>query len=58
LGDGEEIPTATPIEPASTTSTHGPNPTISTSWGPFEQMAQPTPAAHEETSAVLEGEVS
>ena len=30
-GDGEAIPTATPIEPASTTSAHGPNPTTSTS---------------------------
>ena len=53
-GDLEPTPTAAPIEPASTTSAHGPDPTTSTSWGLLGQVTQPTPAAHEETPAVVE----
>ena len=35
-GDLEPTPAAATIEPASTTSAHGPDPTNSTPWGPFE----------------------
>lgn len=37
-GDLEPTPTAAPIEPASTTSAHDPDPTTSTSWGLLEQV--------------------
>ena len=45
---------ATPIEPASTTSAHGPEPSTSTSWGPCELLPQLT----KEAPAVDEGEAT
>jgi hypothetical protein len=34
--DPEPTPPAAPLEPASTTSPHGPDPSSSTTWGPLE----------------------
>ena len=45
---------AAPIEPASTTSAHGLEPSTSTSWGPCEPLPQST----EEAPAVDEGEAT
>jgi len=36
----------------------GPDPTTSTSRGPIEQVTQPSPAAHEETPALVEEEAT
>jgi hypothetical protein len=41
-----------------TTSTHGPDPSTSTTWGPFEQLPQPVSAAPEEAPAAIEGEAT
>jgi hypothetical protein len=37
---------------------HGPDPSSSTTWGPHEPPPQPTPAAHEEAPAAVEGEAT
>ena len=37
-GDPELTPPAAPLEPSTTTLAHGPDPSTSTSWGPFEQL--------------------
>jgi transposase InsO family protein len=47
----EPTPLAAPIEPASTTTGDGPNPTSSTTWGPLE----PTPTETRGVEAALEG---
>jgi hypothetical protein len=57
-GDPEPTPPATPLEPATSTSTHGPDPSTFTTWGPFEQPHQPTSAAPEEAQAAVEGKVT
>ncbi|KAM0870000.1 hypothetical protein ACQ4PT_040317 [Festuca glaucescens] len=57
-GDSEPTPPAAPLEPATTTSAHGLDPSTSTTWGPFEQLPQPVPAAPEEALAVVEGEAT
>ena len=44
-GDPEPIPPAAPLEPTTSTLAHSPNPSSSTTWGPFEQPPQPTLAA-------------
>ena len=49
---------AAPIEPASTTSAHGPYPSSSMTWGPHELPPQPTPAEPEEAPATVEGEAT
>ena len=56
--DPEPTPRAAPLEPATSTSAHGPDPSSSTTWGPFEQPPQPTPAAPKEDPAAVEGEVT
>jgi hypothetical protein len=48
----------TPLEPATSTLAHDPNPSSSTTWGPYEQPPQPTPAAPKEVPAAVEGEVT
>ena len=57
-GDPELTPPSAPIEPASTTSAHGPDPSTSTTWGPYEQLPQPALAAPEEAPVAIEGEVT
>ena len=57
-GDPEPTPLAAPLEPATTTSTHGRDPSSSTTWGPFEQLPQLAPAAPEKAPAAVEGEVT
>ena len=37
-GDPEPTPPAAPVDPATSTSAHGPDPTTSSTWGPFEQL--------------------
>jgi hypothetical protein len=46
-----ETPPATPVEPASTTTADGPDPTPSTTWGPLE----PAPAETGGVEAAVEG---
>jgi hypothetical protein len=36
-GDPEPTPSVAPLEPMMSTSTHGPDPSSSTTWGPCEQ---------------------
>ena len=57
-GDPEPTPPAAPLEPAMSTSAHGPDPSSSTTWGPCEQPPQPSPAAPKEAPAVVEGEAT
>ena len=57
-GDPEPTPPAAPLEPATTTSAHGPDPSTSTTWGPSKQLPQPTPAATEEAPTAVEGEAT
>ena len=57
-GDPELTPLATPLEPATSTSAHSPDPSSSTTWGPCEQPPQPVPAAPEEALAAMEGDVT
>jgi hypothetical protein len=54
-GDPEPTPPAAPLEPATSTSAHGPDPSSSTTWGPCKQPPQPTLAAPEEATAAVEG---
>ena len=57
-GDPESTPPAAPLEPAMTTLAHGPDPSTSTTWGPFEQLPQSVSAAPEEAPTAIEGEVT
>jgi hypothetical protein len=57
-GDPEPTPSAVSLESAMTTSAHCPNPSSSTTWGPFEQPPQPGLAAPKEALTVVEGEVT
>jgi len=57
-GDPKPTPPDAPLEPATSTSAHGPDPSSSTTWGPCEQPPQPTPAAPEEALATVEGEAT
>ena len=57
-GDPELTPPAAPLEPTTSTSAHGPDPSSSTTWGLFEQPPQPASAAPEEALATVEGEVT
>jgi hypothetical protein len=54
LGDLEPTPPAAPVEPASTTSADGPDPTTSTTWGPLK----PAPAETVEVDVAIEGEAT
>jgi hypothetical protein len=58
LGDVEPIFSATPVESATTTSAHGPDPSSSTTWGPCEPPPQLAPAAPKEAPAIVEGEAT
>jgi hypothetical protein len=57
-GDPELTPPAAPLEPVTSTSAHGPDPSSSTTWSPFEQPPQLAPAAPEEAPATVEGEAT
>jgi hypothetical protein len=50
----EPTPPAAPVEPASTTTANGPDPTPSTTWGPLE----PAPAKTGGVEATVEGEAT
>jgi hypothetical protein len=50
----EPTPSVTPVEPASTTTADGPDPTPSTTWGPLE----PAPAETGGFEAAVEGEAN
>ena len=54
-GDPELTPPAAPLKLALTTLAHGPDPSTSTTWGPYEQLPQPTSAALEQAPTVVEG---
>jgi hypothetical protein len=54
-GDVEPTSSAAPVESATTTSAHGPDPSSSTTWGPLEPPPQPTPVAPEEAQQLLRG---
>jgi hypothetical protein len=56
-GDVEPISLATPVESATTTSAHGPDPSSSTTWGSCEppQLAL---AAPDEAPTIVEGEAT
>jgi hypothetical protein len=58
LGDVEPISLATPVESATTTSAHGPDPSSSTTWGPCESSPQLALAVPEEALAAIEGEAT
>ena len=58
MGDPELTPPAAPLEPMTTTLAHGPDPSTSTSWGAFEQLPQPMPAAPKETLPAVKGEAT
>jgi hypothetical protein len=55
--DPEPTPPAAPLEPATSTSAHGLDPSSSTI-GPFKEPPQPALAAPEEAPAVVDGEVT
>ena len=57
-GDPEPTPLAAPVDPATSTSAHGPDPTTSSTWGPFEQLPQSVPVAHEGGPAAVDGEAT
>ena len=57
-GDLELTPPIAPIDLASTTSAHNPNPSTSTTWGPFKQLLQPMLVAPKEAPAAIEGEMT
>ena len=54
-GDLKLTPLAAPLEPATSTLAHSPNPCSSTTWGLCEQPPQPVLAAPEEAPAAIEG---
>ena len=60
--EGDAEATTRAVDPvASATSSDkddGPDPTTSISRGPIEQVTQPSPAAHEETPALVEEEAT
>ena len=47
-GDPKPTPPAAPLDPATSTLAHGPDPSSSTTWGPFEQAPRSASAAPEE----------
>jgi hypothetical protein len=57
-GDTDLTPLAAPLEPTTSTSAHGPDPSSSTTWGLCEQPPQPTSAAPMEAPAAVEGEAT
>jgi hypothetical protein len=57
-GDAKPTSSAAPVESATTTLAHGPDPSSSTTWGPCEPPPQLVPTAPEEAPAVVEGEVT
>jgi hypothetical protein len=57
-GDAEPTSSAVLAESATTTLAHRPDPSSSTTWGPYEPPPHPTLAAPEEVPAVVEGEAT
>jgi hypothetical protein len=57
-GDPELTPSAAPLEPATSTSAHSPDPSSFTTWGPCKQPPQPMSVAPEEVLATVEGEAT
>ena len=57
-GDPELTPPAVPLEPTTSTSAQGPDPSSSTTWGLCEQPPQPAPVAPKEAPAAIEGEAT
>jgi hypothetical protein len=51
-------PPATPLELVMTTSSHGPDPSSSMTWGLHELPLQPTLAALKEAPAAIQGEAT
>ena len=60
--EGDAVATTRAVDPAafstSSDDDDGPDPTTSTSRGPIEQVTQPSPAASEETSVLVEEETT
>ena len=56
--EGDAEATTRAVDPAASTTSsdvdESPYPTTSTSWGPIEQVTQPSPAAPEETPVLVE----
>jgi len=57
-GDPKLTPPAAPLEPATPTSAHGPDPSSSTTWGPCEQPPPHASDTPEEAPAPIDGEVT
>jgi hypothetical protein len=57
-GDTELTPLVALLKPVTSTSTHDPDPSSSTTWGPCEKPPQPVPAAPEKAPAAVEGEAT
>ena len=57
-GDPKLTPPTAPLKPATSTSAHGPDPSSSTTWGPFEQLPQPAQTTPEEAPTAVEGEAT
>jgi hypothetical protein len=57
-GDVEPTSSATPIESAMTTLAHDPDPSSSTTWGPYEPPPQHALTEPEEAPAIVEGEAT
>ena len=57
-GVSDPPPRATPIDPSTSTSAHGPEPSTTTSWGPIEPPLQSKPAVPEEAPAHVEGKAT
>jgi hypothetical protein len=57
-GDAEPTFSATPVESATTTLTHGLDLSSSTTWGLHEPSPRPTLVTPEEASTTIEGEVT
>ena len=57
-GDPKPTPSATPLEPMTSTLAHDLDPSSSTNWGPHEQLPQPVSAASKEAPAAIDGEAT
>ena len=57
-GVSDTPPLAAPVDPVTSTSSHGPDPTSSTTWGPVEQPLQAEQTIPEEAPAFVEGEAT
>ena len=57
-GVSDTPPLAAPVDPATSTSAHGPDLTSSTTWGPMEQLLEAEPTVPEEAPAAVKGEAT